>query len=65
MHFSLNVVHELCTTYNEALLVQGAESGDFGEWTSDLGVKLDLAVSSMYGDNEASSYELVGLCNWL
>jgi hypothetical protein len=32
-------------TYNN-LLKEGAEAGDFGEWSSDLGVKLDCAVSS-------------------
>ena len=32
---------------HESLLIRGAESGDFGEWSSDEGVKLDLAVSAM------------------
>ncbi|CAB9503766.1 expressed unknown protein [Seminavis robusta] len=30
------------------LLIQGAEAGDFGEWSSDLGVKLDCALGEIH-----------------
>ena len=38
------------------LLIAGAEAGDFGEWSSDAGVKLDLAVSAMDDEDEAAAY---------
>ena len=38
------------------LLVAGAEAGDFGEWSSDLGVKLDCAVSSLCSDEDDEGY---------
>ena len=40
------------------LLVAGAEAGDFGEWSSDLGVKLDMAVRALCtDDDEEEAYE--------
>mmetsp|Transcript_78468 Transcript_78468/g.227780 ORF Transcript_78468/g.227780 Transcript_78468/m.227780 type:complete len:346 (+) Transcript_78468:87-1124(+) len=41
----------------ETLLISGAEAGDFGEWTSDDGVKLDLAISELWSDDEERAYE--------
>lgn len=39
------------------LLIQGAEAGDFGEWSTDAGVKLDCALSEMcVGDEESAFY---------
>jgi hypothetical protein len=39
-------------------LIQGAEAGDFGEWSSDLGVKLDCALSEMcVGDDEETAFQ--------
>ena len=31
------------------LMIQGAEAGDFGEWSSDLGVKLDCTLLALAG----------------
>ena len=50
-----------CTHPEEALkhwelMVAGAEAGDFGEWSSDLGVKLDLALSAMCTDEDDEGY---------
>ena len=50
-----------CTNPEEALqyselMVAGAEAGDFGEWSSDIGVKLDLALSAMRSDDEDEGY---------
>jgi hypothetical protein len=45
------------------LLIQGAEAGDFGEWSSDLGVKLDCALAQIgitCGiDNEGRAFDRV------
>jgi hypothetical protein len=38
------------------LLVAGAEAGDFGEWSSEAGVKLDLAVSALCTDADDEGY---------
>jgi hypothetical protein len=41
------------------LLVQAAEAGDFREWSSDNGVKLDCALSALlneFSDNEETAY---------
>jgi len=35
-----------------SLLIEGAEAGDFGEWSSDNGVKLDLTISSFLKDTD-------------
>jgi hypothetical protein len=44
----------------EKLLIEGAEAGDFGEWSSDEGVKLDCAILSAFcSTDEEESYELV------
>ena len=32
-----------------------AMSGDFGEWSSDLGVKLDMAVRALCTDDDEKS----------
>jgi hypothetical protein len=41
------------------LLKEGAEAGDFGEWSSDLGIKLDAIVSGMCEDDEEEAYHHV------
>jgi hypothetical protein len=42
------------------LLREGAEAGDFGEWSSDRGIKLNCAVEALCDSrDEASSYETV------
>ena len=41
------------------LLRQGAEAGDFGEWSSDEGVKLDLAILALGAGDEKQAYERV------
>jgi hypothetical protein len=41
------------------LLKEAAEAGDFGEWSSDLGIKLDAIVSGMCEDNEEEAYHHV------
>ena len=41
------------------LLKEGAEAGDFGEWSSDNGVKLDCAIESFLASNEEEAYENV------
>lgn len=38
------------------LLVSGAEAGDFDEWTSDRGLKLECILSSMLGSDEEDSF---------
>jgi hypothetical protein len=43
----------------ELLLIQGAEAGDFGEWNSDEGVKLDCAVSAFWKPDEEEAYKTV------
>ena len=50
-----------CTNPEEALrhselMVAGAEAGDFGEWSSELGVKLDLAISALCTDDDDEGY---------
>ena len=40
----------------EELFIQGAEAGDFGEWSSDNGVKLDCALCALLEDDEEDSY---------
>lgn len=47
---------ELAREYRD-LLIEGAEAGDFGEWSSDVGIKLDLTVGSFCVNDEASAYE--------
>jgi hypothetical protein len=44
-----------------SLLKEGAEAGDFGEWSSDVGIKLDATIGSylLDGTNEAAAYESV------
>jgi hypothetical protein len=42
---------------HERLLVEGAEAGDFGEWSSDAGVKLDCAVTALEDSDEEAAYE--------
>jgi len=39
------------------LLKEGAEAGDFGEWSSDLGIKLDSVISAMYSNDEEAAYK--------
>lgn len=39
------------------LLRQGAEAGDFGEWPSDDGVKLNAIVENLCQDDEAAAYK--------
>jgi hypothetical protein len=49
---------EIATRYAE-LLVAGAEAGDFGEWSSDAGIKLDSCISGLLDDkDEETSYRL-------
>jgi len=36
----------------KSLLIDGAEAGDFSEWSSDIGVKLDCAISSFLMDED-------------
>jgi hypothetical protein len=44
----------------EQLLKEGAEAGDFGEWNSDQGVKLDCAISEFCtGNEEEASFQSV------
>ena len=38
------------------LLVAGAEAGDFGEWSTNAGVKLDFALSSLCAADDATAY---------
>ena len=38
------------------LMKAGAEAGDFGEWSSDLGVKLDYALSALETDDDDEGY---------
>jgi len=50
-----------CTNPEEALahyelMTAGAEAGDFGEWSSDLGVQLDYALSALCTDDEDEGY---------
>lgn len=42
------------------LLASGAAAGDFGEWQTDAGVKLDLAIGAMSAetDDDADAYDL-------
>jgi len=42
------------------LLASGAAAGDFGEWQTDAGVKLDLAIGAMGAetDDDAAAYDL-------
>jgi len=40
----------------ETLLKEGAKVGDFGEWSSDNGVKLDCSIESFLGSNEEEAY---------
>lgn len=42
-----------------SLLKEGAEAGDFGEWSSDNGVKLDCAIESYLVNDEEAAYESV------
>jgi len=44
------------------LLRQGAEAGDFGEWSSDAGIKLDAIIEGIgreMGDDEAVAYQVI------
>ena len=41
------------------LMKEGVEAGDFGEWSSDEGIKLDATLCAMCGSDEAASYENV------
>jgi len=43
----------------EKLLVAGAEAGDFGEWSSDDGVKLDCVISEFWDSDEDQAYAKV------
>ena len=45
----------------KTLLIEGAEAGDFGEWSSDLGVKLDLCIEGIASEasSEEDAYETV------
>lgn len=38
------------------LMTAGAEAGDFGEWSSDLGVCLDFALSTLCTDDDDEGY---------
>ena len=41
-----------------ALLCEGAEAGDFGEWSSDRGVQLDAAIEAVGGGGRISTTNL-------
>ena len=41
---------------NAELMIHGAEAGDFGEWSSDAGVKLDCALSALASDADDEGY---------
>jgi hypothetical protein len=41
---------------HEKLLKEGAEAGDFGEWSSDSGIKLDCAIESFLKNDEEQAY---------
>lgn len=43
----------------EKLLVEAAEAGDFGEWNSDEGLKLDLVISDFWSSDEGKAYETI------
>ena len=53
---------ELAQKYAE-LMIQGAEAGDFGEWSSDKGVKLDCALTELRkkfdGSGEGTAFVVV------
>lgn len=42
-----------------SLLQEGAEAGDFGEWSSDNGIKLNYAIESFLEHDEESAYQTV------
>lgn len=51
---------ELATNRYHDLLIQGAEAGDFGEWSSDNGVKLDCALTeycNTFDGGEGAAFE--------
>jgi hypothetical protein len=52
-------LHPSLALQHAALLISGAEAGDFGEWSSDDGVKLDCALMSLKDscDNEEEAYD--------
>ncbi len=41
----------------EKVLIEAAEAGDFGEWSSAEGLKLDLIISAFELSDEAAAYE--------
>lgn len=43
----------------QGLLKEGAEAGDFGEWSSDNGVKLDCAIESFHKADEEQAYYVI------
>ena len=45
-------LHPFPALQYQELLKEGAEAGDFGEWSSDRGVKLDCAITSFVEDND-------------
>lgn len=53
---------DLAQKYSE-LMIQGAEAGDFGEWSSDNGVKLDCALTALRekfdGSGEGTAFVVV------
>jgi hypothetical protein len=46
---------ELALEY-EDILIAAAEAGDFGEWSSDVGVKLDLTLLNLSQSDEETAY---------
>lgn len=53
-------LHPIEALQYSTLLTQGAEAGDFGEWNSDNGVKLDCAIEAFLGSgDEEEAYHRV------
>jgi hypothetical protein len=52
-------LHPSLALEHAALLISGAEAGDFGEWSSDDGVKLDFALVALKDscENEEEAYD--------
>jgi hypothetical protein len=52
-------LHPSLALEHASLLISGAEAGDFGEWSSDDGVKLDCALMSLKDscENEEEAYD--------
>jgi len=48
----------------QELLVHGAEAGDFGEWSFDIGIKLDLSLAAICTHNEEVSHKFVDKRVW-